>query len=497
MKISTLISSASMVAGGLWLAIRHRCFLQALAPTSLRKDCAMAMKLAFVPIAIISLFAVLLLPRIAAAEVNLYCPAFISTEIVGHLSVTATKVDGSSIEKIEGVPYAACIPLQWDGRRAFYYSHGTDADTTLEGIQGQLTLPDGTRLQDLFVQLGIAFAWLARSDPGLSDINVAVAELLALQETLSAELESSYNVTPAYNYISGVSQGAAIATTVIEREPKSFSGAIAVCGPIGSFWHQLFRSVDIYNLLDHYLSDPILQRANLSDAERLLEKDSSRSPVIPASVVAGVDALEDAIEELFSAPMANERLSIERFLRVTRLASLAFYEANPDLVASEIAGMMSEVVRNFDDGVTTLGGQVYNNLHRIYFGSGQDFLLNLRIQRFDPDTSMARGVVENFFETSGELFDPLVAPHNLPDPRVPFLHELLYELKAASMGAAALHTTVPLLRYGHCNIELPEALAALAILILQVEGLDLLGSDALLSDSRSRSIFDSLLDEAR
>jgi hypothetical protein len=259
----------------------------------------------------------------------------------------------------------------------------------------------------------------------------------------------------------------------------------------------LFRSVDIYNLLDHYLSDAILQRANLSDAERLLEKDSSGSPAIPPSVVAGADALEDAIEALFVAPTANERQSIERFLRVTRLASLAFYAANPELVASEIAGSMSEVMRNFDDAVETLGGQVYDNGHRLYYGSGQDFLLNLRIQRFNPDTSMARDVVDNFFETSGKLYDPLVAPHNLRDPRVPFWHELLYELKAVSMGAAALHTTVPLLRYGHCNIELPEALAALAIVISQVEGLELFQADTLLSDSRSRRVFDSLLDEAR
>lgn len=456
----------------------------------------MAMKLAFVRMAVISLFAaVLLLPRIAAAEDdNKFCPNIVSEEFLGNLRVNAYKVDGSfEDEEEKDVAYAVCVPKVWDGRRAFYYSHGTDKDTTLEGIQGQLTLPDGTRLQDLFVQLGIAFAWLARSDPGLSDINVAVAELKALKE----KSESHYKLTPAYSYIAGVSQGAAIATTVIEREPKSFSGAVAVCGPIGSFWHQLFRSVDIYNLLDHYLSDAVLQRANLSDAERLLEKDSSGSPDIPASVVAGADALEDAIEALFTAPTANERQSIERFLGVTRLASLAFYAANPELVASEIAGMMSEVVRNFDDGVTTLGGQVYNNRHRIYFGSGQDFLLNLRIQRFDPDTSMARDVVDNFFETSGKLYDPLVAPHNLPDPRVPFWHELLYELKAASMGAAALHTTVPLLRYGHCNIELPEALAALAILILQVEGLDLFQANALLPDSRSRRAFDSLLDEVR
>ena len=182
---------------------------------------------------------------------------------------------------------------------------------------------------------------------------------------------------------------------------------------------------------------------------------------------------------------------------MTRLASRVFYAANPELVASEIAGMMSEVARNFNDGVTTLGGQVYNNRYRIYFGSGQDFLLNLRIQRFDPDTSVAREVVDNFFETSGQLYDPLVAPHNLPDPRVPFWHELLYALKAASMGAAALHTTVPLLRYGHCNIELPEALAALAILIQQVEGLELFQANALLPDSRSRRAFDSLFDEVR
>ena len=492
MKIRTSISTALLVAGE-WRAIRHCCFRQALALTSRKKESPTAMKLGFVRIARISLFAaVLLVPRLAVAEVNKFCPDIISEEFLGNLSVNAYKVDGS-FEERKDVAYAVCVPKLWDGRRAFYYSHGTDADTTLEGIQGQLTLPDGTRLQDVFVQLGIPFAWLARSDPGLSDINFAVAELKALKE----KSESHYKLTPAYSYITGVSQGANIATTVLEREPTRFSGAVAVCGPIGNFWGQLFRSADIYNLLDHYLSDSILQRANLLDAERLLVKDGSGSPTIPSSVVAGSEALEDAIEALFIAPTAKERRAIGRFLGVTRLASKSFYAGNPELVASEIAGMISEVVRNFDDAVRTLGGDVYNNRHRIYFGSGQDFLLNVRIQRFAPDTSTARDVVNNFFETSGELYEPLVAPHNLPDPRVPFWHELLYEWKATKMGAGALHTTVPLLRYGHCNIELPEALAALAILIAQVEGLDLIGSGALLSDSQSRRIFDSLLDEVR
>lgn len=444
----------------------------------------------FVRVTLVSLsLVVLLAPGIAGAD---FCPDD-AVQIRDVLHVDATTIDGTQLENQE-VQYAACIPNDWDGRRAFFYSHGTDADTTLEGIQGQLALPDGTRLQDLFVQLGITFAWLARSDPGLSDIEVAIAELLELDFVL----ESEYSVTPVYTYLSGVSQGAAIATKVIEREPTRFSGAVAVCGPIGSFWRQLFRSVDIYNLLDHYLSDAILQRADLSsDAERLLVKDASGSPSIPEAVVTSADAVEDAIEALFLDPTAKERRLLERFLGVTRLATLAFYEANPEVVSNEIAGVMSEVIRHFDDGVDTLGGHVYNNRGRIYFGSGQDFLLNLRIQRFDPDTSIARARVENFFETSGQLYDPLVTPHNLPDPRVPFWHELLYEKKAAGMGSAALHTTVPLLRYGHCNIEVPEALAALAIVILQVEGLELLEADGLLSDLHSQRVFESLSGAAR
>jgi hypothetical protein len=421
--------------------------------------------------ALVLIAGVYLVPRSAAAEV---CPPG-RVEIHGTLDVTAAA-------------YAICLPPNWDGRRALFYAHGTDGDTTLAGIEDQLTLPDGTRLPDVFVPLGIPFAWLARSDPGFSDIQVAIAELLALQATFASQVGSA-----AFSYLGGVSQGASIVTRVLEREPTAFDGAVAVCGPIGNFWRQLFRAVDIYNLLDYFLGAFLLERAHVSDTERLLTRDDAGGPAMPPSLVARVDDLAGAIVALFTAPTAPERRQIEHFLGVTRLASRAFYAANAALVGREIAGLIAEVVTNFNDAFITLGGHVYNNRSRLYLGSGRDVELNLRIQRFDPDTSTARAVIAAFYETTGALAAPLVAPHNLSDPRVPVWHEILYALKAAAAGAAALHTPLPLLRYGHCNIELPEALAAFVLLVSQVEGHEVSGVSGVLPDTPSQELFHALL----
>ena len=57
-----------------------------------------------------------------------------------------------------------------------------------------------------------------------------------------------------------------------------------------------------------------------------------------------------------------------------------------------------------------------------------------------------------------------------PLPIVPYWHESLYDAKVTASGSTALHTNIPIVRYGHCSFTVPEVLAAFQALVFKVTG---------------------------
>jgi hypothetical protein len=80
--------------------------------------------------------------------------------------------------------------------------------------------------------------------------------------------------------------------------------------------------------------------------------------------------------------------------------------------------------------------------------------------------------------------------HTTGDPVVPYWHEPLYTLKALPSGL--LHTNLPVARYGHCAFKAEEALVALGLLVLKVEGRELLDAERVLTTETARERYRSL-----
>jgi len=85
-----------------------------------------------------------------------------------------------------------------------------------------------------------------------------------------------------------------------------------------------------------------------------------------------------------------------------------------------------------------------------------------------------------------------VTLHTTGDPIVPYWHEPLYSLKALFGGSGLLHANLPVLRYGHCRFDAAQALVALGLLVLEVEGRELLNAEGVLATETARQQYQTL-----
>jgi hypothetical protein len=143
------------------------------------------------------------------------------------------------------------------------------------------------------------------------------------------------------------------------------------------------------------------------------------------------------------------------------------------------------------DGIATLRGQPFDNTTRFYTGSGNDFLLNLRVKRYRADLR-ALQAIEADYQTSGRLAAPLVSLHTTGDPIVPYWHEPLYSLKALLGGSGLLHANLPVLRYGHCRFDAVQALVAFGLLVVEVEGREVRDAESVLASEAARRTYRTL-----
>ena len=87
------------------------------------------------------------------------------------------------------------------------------------------------------------------------------------------------------------------------------------------------------------------------------------------------------------------------------------------------------------------------------------------VARFAADSAALTSLAD--YETTGLLADPLVTLHTTADPIVPFWQEIFYAAKAQAAGSSSELVQIPVLAYGHCNVNGTEAEAALLLLLLK------------------------------
>jgi hypothetical protein len=370
-------------------------------------------------------------------------------------SPCATHIQGTST-------YLICIPPGAPGTiDLVVYAHGYISPTVPAGTipTDQLSI-QGVYIPTLVNSLGFAFAVSSYPKNGL-----AIKEAAGDLENLVAYYKST-GMNPQHVYLVGVSEGGLVTTKLIESGSSTFSGGLALCGPIGDFRGQINHFGDFRVIFDYFFPDVLPGSAVDVPADALTLWSSSLAPAIGTAIASN----PTAAGQLYS---------------VTRTPT------DPSRLADAAIGVLWYNIFATNEAKIELGGQPFDNRTRLYFGSSNDFRLNLRVQRFSADPAALAEIQRNY-QTTGKLPRPLVTMHTTADPIVPYWHEVLYGLKVLFSGSANRYIHLPISRYGHCEFQPAEVLFGFGVLVQKSSGQNLVNAGAALPTDDMRQQYDSL-----
>jgi len=371
-----------------------------------------------------------------------------------------------------GAVYRICMPPNWwYNNQLVIWAHGYVAFNEPIAIpDDQLCIGD-LCIPDVANTLGFGFATTSYATNGLA-IVPGIADILDLIDIYTAQVGA-----PERIFLIGASEGGLITTLMLEQHPDIFTSGLAMCGPIGDFARQLNYFGDFRVVFDYFFPG-------------LMPDD----PVdIPDWLINNWDAYYDNIIEPIVFNPANAG-TLDELVSVTNLAN----DPN-DYLASLHTSVHDALWYNVfatNDATEKLGGQPFDNTTHWYHGSDNDLLLNLSVEREAADPA-ALATIEADYQTSGDLYVPMVTMHTLQDQQVPYWHEPLYGVKVRAAGNQANRVNIPIARYEHCNFTPGEAVAAFGLAYAMGTGVALDASrvDLALPDATQRAAYDAFLEQ--
>ena len=338
-----------------------------------------------------------------------------------------------------GAKSLICVPPVGWNKKLVVYAHGyvpvVDANGNPTPLDFYNLTLSGVSLPALVLSQGYAFATTSYRQNGLAILEGA-DDIRELVTAFTFQFGS-----PDNTYITGGSEGGLVAALLLEQSPGQFSSGLAACSPVGSFRGQVNYIADFRVLFDYFFPN-----------------------VIPGSAI---DVPPDVAAKWFVQylPAALEALAANpaRAIELMRTSGAAYDPANAAATIAQTAtNVLTYNIISTTDAAGKLGGNPYGNQFKLYLGSSNDFRLNLRVERFAASPAAVAEMKK--YETTGALTKRLVTLHTTSDELVPFVHEPLYLAKVFLTGHRGL-VPLPVNRYGHCNFNANELLAAFALTV--------------------------------
>jgi pimeloyl-ACP methyl ester carboxylesterase len=332
-----------------------------------------------------------------------------------------------------GALYRICFPSSWNGTLVLYAHGYVQPDQPIALPSDQI---GGQSIAGTVNGLGYAYATTSYRANGL-----VVPEATEDVAELEATVRKLYRADPVKTLLVGVSEGGLVAALAAERHPDQFDGALAACGPVGSFRQQLDHFEDFRVVFDYLFPGVIPGSAVEVPAAVTAQWDNLYAPAVAAAILTHPTAARELLR-ITGAPVASDNLT--------------------DIAVTAVAILWYNVIGSAN-AQARLGGQPFDNSSRAYTGSSDDAALNAGVARFSADPAALAGLAE--FETSGHLTKPVVTLHTTGDPIVPVEQESLYADKVSQAGATAQLTQSAVTRYGHCAFQASELLGAFTTLV--------------------------------
>jgi pimeloyl-ACP methyl ester carboxylesterase len=334
-----------------------------------------------------------------------------------------------------------CLPSDFN-RTLVVYAHGYVRPQEALGLPEELGDSDVRELIQRLVDLGFGVATSSYHKNGYA-VEQAEADL----NDLVAHVES---IEPGVRsvYVLGRSEGALIATMLVEKYPETYAGGLALCGPLAGTSFQVAHLADVRVLFDYFYPEvfPFGALDVPDDAAAQWEGPDG----FKDKIAAAIEADPDGIAQVFN------------------VAGVACDTADHHEAANCAQNMLAYSVFGTNDLLDTAGGWPVSNVATEYSGSADDAALNAGIERFDANPA-ASAYADLHYRPSGLLQRPLVTLHTTGDPGVPFRHELTYFTRAALLGTEDKLTVLPVDRAGHCAFQPQEVIGGLAALLLNAD----------------------------
>ena len=333
-----------------------------------------------------------------------------------------------------GATYRICMPESWNGWLVVY-AHGYVAPNRPVGIpEDQMRLPGSPASVDQLVTAqGYAFVTSGYRVNGLA-VQEGIADLVDAVSIFTAQ-----QGVPQKVLLVGISEGGAIATLALERHPDRFDGGLAMCGPYGSFRDQINYFGDFRAVFD-YLFPTVMPPTGIE---------------IPPTLL---DEWETSYYSTTVQPVITATANLSQVNTLLAVTAAPFDTADASTKTKTIKDLLWYNVFATNDATAKLGGQPFDNLTRLYSGSGDDAGLNAGIARYGAAESALTALTA--YETSGQLIRPLVTLHTIGDPIVPAWQATRYAAKVAAAGRTAFLESMTLDNYGHCQFSTIGVLTA-------------------------------------
>ena len=358
-----------------------------------------------------------------------------------------------------GAGYRIEVPANWNGQLVIW-AHGYRGDPATDPSALELTV-DNHPLRPFLVSQG--YAWAASSySKNAYDPSQGAKDSHALAQFFNGRFGK-----PAKTYITGASMGGHVTTVMAEQWPRSYAGAMPICGVMGD-----------YELFDYFL--------DFNVAAQTLSGMDETYPYGPDYLTTTVPQTKAALGPAF--PYVLNGLG-QQFKSLVQLRSggvrplfdqgFVFWNG---VAGDFLFGLgVGDGTLPRQPGVAVQNSDVVYQFDTDPALSGAETAFNDMVQRVtaDPQARRRNGLA-NVTPTPGDLKIPMLTLHTLGDLFVPFHMQQEYARRVASKGASDLLVQRATRDFGHCTFTPTELVTTFVDLVTWVEvGIKPAGDDVL------------------
>jgi pimeloyl-ACP methyl ester carboxylesterase len=296
--------------------------------------------------------------------------------VINSLSAQTAQRDTGTLN---GAAYEIQIPANWN-KKLILYAHGYDAPSTPPNFQNPLTIAP------VFLERGFAVARSAYRLRGW-----AFPEGVDDTEALRQHFVKKYGKTDS-TFITGHSMGGGITIASLEKYPKIYNGAMALCPLSTPPYEQTKRAFDAYVIFNALFPDLLPKAADVMN------------PKFPATFNGTFpENIRKAQEIVSKIKDKSELLTAYLQFSQLKMSDLPFC-----LIFSE--GVLRDLSAQ-------IGGNPFDNTNTLYSGFPNNWDLNTKIERLAATASNERltqndrtGLIEKPLLMMHTTYDQLIAP---------------------------------------------------------------------------------------